>query len=111
MHDHAVILETGGKPAWRSSARNWRDSNAWTRLASTWDRQALKILRWSHFVPADDKWFNNTYTKDWGARHGTEVIVDNINLGLIPLRAAAEISAQKGHDLMMFRTPPSVYEE
>jgi multiple sugar transport system substrate-binding protein len=39
------------------------------------------------------------------------VIVDNINLGLIPLRAAAEISAQKGHDLMMFRTPPSVYEE
>jgi len=39
------------------------------------------------------------------------VIVDNINLGLIPSRAAAEISAQKAHDLMMFRTPPSVYEE
>jgi len=64
MHDHAVILETGGKPAWRSSARNWRDSNAWTRLASTWDRQTLKILQWSHFVPGYDKWFNNTYTKD-----------------------------------------------
>jgi multiple sugar transport system substrate-binding protein len=39
------------------------------------------------------------------------VIVDNINLGLIPSRAAAEVSAQKGHDLVMFLAPPSVYEE
>ena len=37
--------------------------------------------------------------------------VDNINLGLIPSRAAAEVSAQKGHDLVMFLSPPSVYEQ
>ena len=73
--------------------------------------KTLKILQWSHFVPAYDKWFNNTYTKEWGAKNGTEVIVDNINLGLIPSRAAAEVSAQKGHDLVMFLAPPSVYEE
>src|SRR3981189_1478776 len=73
--------------------------------------KALKILQWSHFVPGYDKWFNNTYTKEWGAKNGTEVIVDNINLGLIPSRAAAEVSAQKGHDLVMFLAPPSVYEE
>ncbi len=73
--------------------------------------KTLKILQWSHFVPGYDKWFNNTYTKEWGARNGTEVIVDNINLGLIPSRAAAEVSAQKGHDLVMFLAPPSVYEE
>jgi multiple sugar transport system substrate-binding protein len=73
--------------------------------------KTLKILQWSHFVPAYDKWFNGTYTKEWGAKHGTEVIVDNINLGLIPSRAAAEVSAQKGHDLLMFLAPPSVYEE
>src|SRR5215475_15831804 len=74
-------------------------------------QKTLKILQWSHFVPGYDKWFNNTYTREWGAKHGTEVVVDNINLGLIPSRAAAEVSAQKGHDLLMFLAPPSVYEE
>jgi multiple sugar transport system substrate-binding protein len=73
--------------------------------------KTLKILQWSHFVPGYDKWFNNEYTKDWGKQNDTEVIVDNINLGLIPSRAAAEVSAQKGHDLVMFLSPPSVYEE
>jgi multiple sugar transport system substrate-binding protein len=73
--------------------------------------KTLKILQWSHFVPGYDKWFNNTYTKEWGAKNGTEVIVDNINVTLIPSRAAAEASAQKGHDLVMFLSPPSVYED
>ncbi len=71
----------------------------------------LKILQWSHFVPAYDKWFNNQYVKDWGKQNDTEVIVDNINVGLIPSRAAAEVSAQKGHDLVMFLSPPAIYEE
>jgi multiple sugar transport system substrate-binding protein len=73
--------------------------------------KTLKILQWSHFVPAYDKWFNGTYVKEWGKKNDTEVVVDNINLGLIPSRAAAEVSAQKGHDLVMFLSPPSVYEE
>jgi multiple sugar transport system substrate-binding protein len=73
--------------------------------------KTLKILQWSHFVPGYDKWFNNTYTKEWGAKNGTEVIVDNINVTLIPSRAAAEASAHKGHDLVMFLSPPSVYED
>jgi multiple sugar transport system substrate-binding protein len=71
----------------------------------------LKILQWSHFVPAYDQWFNGTYVKEWGAANDTEVIVDNIALSLIPSRAAAEVSAQQGHDLVMFLSPPSVYEE
>jgi multiple sugar transport system substrate-binding protein len=73
--------------------------------------RSLKILQWSHFVPAYDKWFNNEYTKEWEKKNDTEVIVDNINVSLIPSRAAAEVSAQKGHDLVMFVAPPSVYEE
>jgi len=73
--------------------------------------KTLKILQWSHFIPAYDKWFNNEYTKEWGKNNDTEVIVDNINLGLIPSRAAAEVSAQKGHDIVMFLSPPSVYED
>jgi len=28
--------------------------------------KTLRILQWSHFVPGYDKWFNNTYTKEWG---------------------------------------------
>lgn len=73
--------------------------------------KTLKILQWSHFVPNYDKWFNGTYTKEWGARNDTDVLVDNINLSLIPSRAAAEVSAQKGHDLVTFLAPPSVYED
>ncbi|MBX6321806.1 MAG: twin-arginine translocation signal domain-containing protein [Rhodospirillaceae bacterium] len=73
--------------------------------------KTLKILQWSHFVPAYDSWFNNEYVKAWGEKNDTEVIVDNINLALIPSRAAAEVSAQQGHDLVMFLSPPSVYED
>lgn len=72
--------------------------------------KTLKILQWSHFVPGYDKWFNGQYVKEWGAKNDTEVIVDNINLALIPSRAAAEVSAQKGHDLFFFLSPPSVFE-
>jgi len=71
----------------------------------------LKILQWSHFVPAYDVWFNTQYIKEWGAKNDTEVTVDNINNTLIPSRAAAEVAAQKGHDLVMFLSPPSVYED
>ena len=73
--------------------------------------KTLKILQWSHFVPAYDKWFNNEYTKDWGNKNDTEVIVDNINLALIESRAAAEVSAQRGHDLVLFLAPPAVFED
>lgn len=73
--------------------------------------KTLKILQWSHFVPGYDRWFNNTYTKEWGKKNDTEVIVDNINLALIESRAAAEVSAQKGHDLVLFLAPPAVFED
>jgi multiple sugar transport system substrate-binding protein len=73
--------------------------------------KTLKILQWSHFVPGYDRWFNNIYTKEWGKKNDTEVIVDNINLALIESRAAAEVSAQKGHDLLLFLSPPAVFED
>ena len=73
--------------------------------------KTLKILQWSHFVPGYDRWFNNTYTKEWGKKNDTEVIVDNINLALLESRAAAEVSAQKGHDLVQFLFPPSALEK
>jgi multiple sugar transport system substrate-binding protein len=73
-------------------------------------QKTLKIIQWSHFVPAWDTWFNNTYVKEWGQKNNTNVIVDNINLVDLPARAASEVSAKKGHDLFMFLSPPASYE-
>src|SRR5713226_3960558 len=73
-------------------------------------QKTLKIIQWSHFVPAWDTWFNGTYTKEWGQKNNTNVIVDNINLVDLPARAAAEVAAKKGHDLFMFLSPPAAYE-
>jgi multiple sugar transport system substrate-binding protein len=74
-------------------------------------QKTLAILQWSHFVPAYDVWFDNTFAKQWGQKHGTNVIVDHITVTELPARAAAEVSAKKGHDLVMFVEPPSAYEQ
>ena len=73
-------------------------------------QKTLKILQWSHFVPAWDTWFNGTYTKEWGRKNNTNVVVDNINLVDLGARAASEVSAKKGHDLFMFLSPPAAFE-
>src|SRR5262249_5090999 len=73
-------------------------------------QKQLKIAQWSHFVPDYDKWFDGEFTKQWGQKNNTEVIVDHINLNELPARAAAEVSAKKGHDLFMFLAPPAAFE-
>ncbi len=70
----------------------------------------LTILHWSHFVPAFDRWFDGEYTKEWGRANGVEVVVDHIPSGQVPARAAAEVSARKGHDLYQFITPAPNFE-
>jgi multiple sugar transport system substrate-binding protein len=72
--------------------------------------KTLKILQWSHFVPRYDEWFDKKFTKEWGEKHNTQVVVDHISSAEIRARAAAEVAAQKGHDLFMFLDPPAVYE-
>jgi multiple sugar transport system substrate-binding protein len=74
-------------------------------------QKTLKICQWSHVIPAFDTWFNNTFCKQWGQKHGTNVIVDNIDLNDIPAKAASEAQARKGHDLFMFLLPPAAYEK
>jgi multiple sugar transport system substrate-binding protein len=73
-------------------------------------QKTLKILQWSHFVPAYDTWFDGTFAKQWGEKHNTNVVVDHINLVDIKTRAASEAQAKKGHDLFMFLSPPAAYE-
>jgi multiple sugar transport system substrate-binding protein len=74
-------------------------------------KKTLKICQWVHFVPAYDEWFNKTYIKEWGEKNDTEVIVDNIGIATLNARGAAEVGAQKGHDLFMFLSPPASYED
>ena len=73
--------------------------------------KTLKITQWSHFVPAYDTWFDGVFCKQWGQKHNTQVVVDHIAIGEINARAAAEVAAQKGHDLFMFLSPPAAYEK
>jgi multiple sugar transport system substrate-binding protein len=63
--------------------------------------KTLTILQWSHFVPAFDTWFDK-FARDWGEKNSTAVTVDHIPEQDIAARAAAEVSAQSGHDLFMW---------
>ncbi|MGH6962401.1 MAG: twin-arginine translocation signal domain-containing protein, partial [Dongiaceae bacterium] len=73
--------------------------------------KTLRILQWSHFVPGYDKWFDESYVKEWGQKNDTEVVVDHVGVAVLNSRAAAEVSAQQGHDLFMFLWPPPTFED
>src|SRR2546426_4923167 len=32
----------------------------------------LRILQWSHFIPAYDAWFDNVFVKEWGEKNRSE---------------------------------------
>src|SRR5213592_1444826 len=70
----------------------------------------LKILQWSHFVPAYDAWFD-PFAKEWGTQHGVEVTVDHVGFADVVPRATAEVAAQSGHDVHMFLGLASAFEE
>jgi multiple sugar transport system substrate-binding protein len=70
----------------------------------------LKILQWSHFVPAYDKWFD-PWAKEWGAKRGVDVTVDHVGFADVVPRATAEVAAQSGHDVHMFLGLASAFEE
>src|SRR5258705_8644768 len=72
-------------------------------------KKTLKIIKWSHFLPAYDAWFDK-YAKDWGTAKGVEVTVDHISLADLTTRANAEVAAQQGHDLFQFLSPPGAFE-
>src|SRR5262245_1674161 len=74
-------------------------------------QKTLRILQWNHFVPAYDKWFKETYIKQWGAENNTVVTVDNVGIPALNPAAAAEVSSKRGHDLFNFLWPRPVYEE
>src|SRR2546428_12355866 len=60
----------------------------------------LRILQWSHFIPAYDAWFDNVFVKEWGEKNGVKVRVDHIPHLELPARMAAEFAAGAGHDII-----------
>src|SRR2546425_13095900 len=61
---------------------------------------SLRVLQWSHFVPAYDVWFDK-FTKEWGDKNGVRVRVDRIPHLELPARIAAEFAAGAGHDMIL----------
>src|SRR5256712_11883520 len=59
----------------------------------------LRILQWSHFIPAYDAWYDR-FAKEWGDKKGVKVRVDHIPHLDIPARMAAEFAAGAGHDII-----------
>lgn len=70
----------------------------------------LKILQWSHFVPAHDVWFGE-FVQEWGDANGVTVTIDHINTADIPAAFAAEVAAGQGHDLIEHIAPLAQFEE
>ena len=62
---------------------------------------SLRILQWSHFVPAYDTWFDK-FVEEWGTKNGVKVRVDRIPHLELPSRLAAEFAAGRGHDLVYY---------
>ena len=61
-------------------------------------------------MPGYDRWFDEVYTKEWGARNGTDVTVDHMAATEVNARGASEAAAGQGHDLFLFMAPPAAYE-
>lgn len=74
-------------------------------------RKKLRVLKWTHLVSRYDHWFDQVFAKEWGRQHDTKVVVDYISLDRIRRQAEVEIAACKGHDLVMFGSPPAAYEK
>ena len=73
-------------------------------------QKTLKILQWKHFVPSHDRWFDE-YVKEWGQDNDIQVVVDHVAIAEIDKLAKAEMAARRGHDLILFVTPPAQYED
>jgi len=72
-------------------------------------QRELRVMTWSHFVPAYDVWFDQWAVR-WGEAKGIKVTVDHVSFADIVPRANAEVAAQQGHDVYFFISPPSAFE-
>ena len=108
MQTRRQFIMRGGKLVAAAAAATAAGPTVFTRDARAAGQ--LKILQWSHFVPAYDEWFD-PWAKKWGAAKGIEVTVDHVGFADVVPRATAEVAAQSGHDIHMFIGLGSAFEE
>lgn len=96
-----VLKGAGAGAAGLALSSRYKDGYAKFQTPTTRNIQgtSLKILLWSHFVPAHDEWFDG-FVKEWGDANGVDVTVDHINTADVPTTFAAEIAAGEGHDIV-----------
>jgi multiple sugar transport system substrate-binding protein len=70
----------------------------------------LSIVQWMHFVPRYDAWLR-TWANEWGERNDVQVTIEREPYTQLPALAAAEVKAQRGHDIFGFLSPPARYED
>lgn len=81
----------------------------WVRRAGAGTR-TLSVAQWMHFDPGYDEWFDRTFARQWGDRHGVRVTVDHLSVADLRARALTEVAAQQGHDLFGLPWPPPTFE-
>jgi multiple sugar transport system substrate-binding protein len=64
--------------------------------------RTLRVLQWSHFIPAYDAWFDNEFARRWGENNDVEVIVDHVPFNEVTARADTEVARGVGHDVFGF---------
>src|SRR6267142_342216 len=72
--------------------------HVWIRPAWAQAKE-VRILAWTHFVPAYDKWFD-AFAEQWSTKTGIKVTIDHVPHLQIPAKIAAEIATQSGHDIV-----------
>jgi len=80
------------------------------KYTGRWLSGNLSAITWVHFVPSYDAWLD-PWAKQWGEANDVQVNIEHINNTLLDTRAAAEVSAQQGHDLFFNLHPMAIYED
>jgi multiple sugar transport system substrate-binding protein len=74
----------------------------WRQPPALAQERELTILSWNHFVPASDVEFKRQ-AEVFSRQRGVKVRIDTIPHLQLPMKLAAEIQTQSGHDLVQFR--------
>ncbi|MCI0635233.1 MAG: extracellular solute-binding protein [Actinobacteria bacterium] len=80
------------------------------RYAGRWLAGDLSVVQWSHFVPRYNAWFRS-WAQAWGEQNDVQVTIDLEPYTELQELAAAEVKAQRGHDVFGFLSPPARYED
>lgn len=80
------------------------------KYSGRWLAGELSLVQWTHVVPRYNTWLR-TWSQTWGEQNDVEVSIDLENYTQLGALAAAEVKAQRGHDIFSFLAPPARYED